>query len=188
MFRLTLAILLVLFLASCSDRKSKQSNTAINLTKKDFGDFTIEIPDNWTEIEEDGPDFAFKTYVNLDKDTFGLYIGHFAHYPEFMETYIFDSSQRQSIDTLSEKPSFNYDFGDKRTMDRNRVNHRCLIFETINGINARFIYPRDRQKGNIQFYIDSLGKDRTQVDFWGKQLSADKQDLFFKVCRTIKTK
>lgn len=188
MRKFTFLFLTVCLLIACKDKKLEQEDKKASYYKKDFGTFSLNIPDDWKEIKEHGPDFSFQTFVDAQNDTFGLYVGRLAQYPEFHETVIFESSWQSQLDTMSEKPSYDYVVGDERSMDRNRINHRNVLFETINGINTRFIYPRDRQRGTVQFYVDSLGKDRTQIDFWGSNLTADKQDIFFKVCRTLKTK
>ena len=182
---MTLFLFTTLFLTACINKSEEQEKRKANLQKKDFGAFSLDVPLDWKEIGENGPDFSFQTFIDADNDTFGLYTGRYAQYPEFSETYIFDPSEQQRIDTFKDKPNFAYAFGDRRNIDRNRINMRNLIFEKVNGVNARFIYPRDRQKGNIQFNVDSMGKNRTQIDFWGTNLPAKKQDIFFKVCRTI---
>jgi hypothetical protein len=188
MRKITFLFLTVFFLTACKDTTQKQEDINITYHKKDFGAFSLNIPDDWKEIKENGPDFTFQTFLDAQNDTFGIYVGRFAQYPEFQETIIFEPFWQHQLDTMSEKPSYDYVVGDKRTMDRNRINHRNILFETINGINTRFIFPRDRQQGNVQFYVDSLGENKTQVDFWGRNLPADKQDVFFKVCRTLKAK
>jgi len=188
MLKFTFLFLTVLFLTACKDKTQKKENDMTAVHKKDFGAFSLDIPNDWKEIKENGPDFSFQTFVDAQKDTFGMYIGRFAQYPMFQETTIFEPSWQHYLDTVSEKPNYDYVVGDKRMMDRNRINHRNILFETINGINARFIYPRDRRRGNVQFYVDSLGEDKMQIDFWGNDLPADKQDIFFKVCRTLKAK
>lgn len=179
-------VVLVFFLAfaGCIDRRTdKRLSTA---KTRDFGAFSLDIPADWTSTIKKGPDFEILTFTNNDKDTFSMYLGQSAQYPQMTETMIFPKEMEQQVKQPSSNAQVEIVFGNGREIDRNRINNRCFVFETINGLNTRFIFPKDRKRGNARFFVDSLHPDKWQIDFWSNNLTAEKQEAFFKICRTIK--
>lgn len=175
----SLAILLLLLIGGC-----KEPHTTKETHTLDFGAFTIEVPISWSKLEAQGADsyvgrIAIDNHDTLDFDL-GWYSNKLNDDPIIMDSNVFVEDAYTGDATLIPNPN-------KIDLDKYRKNN--LTWDTIDGRNAKIVFPIRSGIGTTGIYIDSLwqaGSDVDRFNLYGVDLKPENEKLVLKTLKTLR--
>ena len=174
------------FISSCSHEIEKNKN----IKKLDFKKFTIMTPHNWTIVNYNGIDSYVKGIAMGNGDTatfdFGCYSNTLTEYD-------------QKIIPLSQLPEMIKNGHDTsgiifttfpNFIDRDKIRKQNVNLDTINGYEAKLVYPRKTGRGITGVYFDSLYNENTigrvRLNLYGTNLTSKNEQLLLNAIQTIK--
>jgi hypothetical protein len=180
----TLIILSFILIVSCQSSKPRTDSHVL-----DFGAFTIEVPKTWTKVKQQGIDsYAGGIAISLT-DTIGFDLGAWSNTLTEPEPVIWerrDLQYHKNVDTtqivLVE---------DRRRIDPDKFKRQNLNWDTIDGREAKIVFPRKAGRGITGIYIDSVWTSKFGVghfNLYGTNLQPDNQEKFLKAIKTLKFK
>ncbi|MEI6950783.1 hypothetical protein V9K67_26610 [Paraflavisolibacter sp. H34] len=183
MKRLLIAIT-IFGLTACNRSEPKRDTKTM-----DFGSFTIETPKSWTPIKEKGFDSYIGKIAMDNKDTLSFDLGWYSNKLYEYDQAILDSSLMGSIDTSFVDTSSVIFVQDRMRVDLDRYRHNNVLWDTIDGREAKIVYPRRSGIGTTGVYIDSLwasGSDVDRFNLYGENLKPENEKKVLKALRTLK--
>lgn len=155
----------------------------------DFGSFTIEVPQTWSAVEEQGID-SYVGGIAIDStDTLHFDLGWYSNSLYEYDPIVRDSSILGQIDTsmvdLREITFVN----NTKKIDLDHYRKNNVLWDTIDGRPAKIVYTRKKGNGVTGVYIDSVWGSGSAVDrfnLYGENLKTENEERVLKACRTLK--
>ena len=173
-------IFLIFTLSSCGQLKNKAGKHTL-----DFGSFTIETPDNWTQIEEQIPYDSFVGSIAVDaNDTIYFDLGL---YSNNLTEYLKMNDGNSTLFYLKENSSNHIVKGDSLTIDS--LVKSKFIWDIIDHRKAKIVAPKISGIGTTGIYIDSLWKVEDNIDkfnLYGTDLNPVTEKLLLESIKTLK--
>ena len=178
----TLFIILLTPCFSC-----KQSDLKTNTQVLDFKAFTIEVPSTWKKVDVQGID-SYVGNIAIDSvDTVGFDLGVWSNSLTEDEPLLWKRSEVQNLPNFDTTQFILVDHPLREDPDKYRK--QALTWDTIDGREAKIVFPRRSGKGITGIYIDSLRMSRGDVDRFnlsGIDLKPENERQFLKAIKTIK--
>ncbi|WP_153796271.1 hypothetical protein [Foetidibacter luteolus] len=176
--------LLLLLFIGCADKNSKSDKQIL-----DFGSFSIVTPNGWTKIKAQGVD-SYVGRIAIDNiDTLHFDLGWYSNKLNEYEPTILDSSMISSIDTSMVDKSEIIFVKNRMRVDPDKYKKNNVSWDTIDGRNAKIVFPRKSGIGTTGIYIDSLwqsGSDVDRFNLYGDNLKPTNEKLFLEALKTLK--
>jgi hypothetical protein len=179
-----LTAIIVIGLTACNQTKHKGDTKTMN-----FGSFSIETPQSWTAIKEQGVDSYVGSIAIDEKDTISFDLGWYSNRLYEYDPTILDSSMRANIDTSMIDTSEVIFVENRMKVDPDKYRKNNVLWDTIDGRKAKIVYPRQSGKGTTRFYFDSLwisGSDVDRFNLYGDNLKPENEKKLLQVLRTLK--
>ena len=179
-----LAIIIIIGLISCDHSASKGASIT-----RDFGAFTLETPGTWTAIKEKGIDSYVGRIAIDDKDTLSFDLGWYSNQLYEDDPEIWDSSMIGLIDTAMIDTSEVIFVKNRMRVDPDKYRKNNVLWDTIDGRQAKIVYPRRPGVGITGVYIDSLwvaGSDVDRFNLYGVDLMPGNEKKVLEVIRSLK--
>ncbi len=176
--------LLLLLLIGCVDKKPKADNQTLN-----FGSFSIVTPNGWSKIEAQGLDSYVGRIAIDNTDTLHFDLGWYSNKLNEGEPRILDSSMINSIDTSMIYTNDVIFVKNRMRVDPDKYKKNNLSWDTIDGREAKIIFPIKSGKGRTGIYIDSLWQSGSNIDrfnLYGINLKPENEKLLLQALRTLK--
>lgn len=174
--------LLLLFIISCADNKTKVDNQIL-----DFGSFTIVTPNSWTKVKAHGTDSYVGRIAIDNNDTIDFDLGWYSNTLTEDEPQIIERSMLKNIDVLDTTEFIIVD--SRRGIDPDKYKKNNVSWDTIDGRKAKIVFPRQSGIGTTGIYIDSLwqgGSDVNRFNLYGNNLKPANEKLFLQALKTLK--
>ena len=183
MFKFIIAIF-IFGLIACNQREHK-----VNTKTLDFGAFTIETPKSWTKIKQQGIDGYVGAIAIDNDDTLSFELGEYSNNLYEYDPTILDSSMMKDIDTS--QPGFHEIIFAKRRLqvDPDKYRKNNISWDSIDGHQAKIVYPRRKGIGITGIYIDSLWDSKIGVEkfnLYGENLKPENEHELLQVLQTLK--
>jgi hypothetical protein len=176
--------LLFILLIGCTDSKSKSDTQTL-----DLGSFSIETPNGWTKITDQGID-SYVGRITIDrKDTLHFDLGWYSNRLNEYDPTILDSSMIGSIDTAMIDTSKVIFVKNRMLADPDKYKRNNVSWDTIDGHKAKIVFPRQTGIGITGIYIDSLWQSGSGVDrfnLYGNNLEPVNEKLLLQALKTLK--
>jgi hypothetical protein len=176
--------LLLLLIIGCTNGKPKDDKQTLN-----FGSFSIETPNGWTKIKEQGVDSYVGRIAIDNSDTLGFDLGWYSNKLNEDDPTIWDSSMIGSIDTSLVDTREIIFVKNRHRIDPDNYKKNNVLWDTIDGRKAKIVFPRQSGIGTTGIYIDSLWKSGSDVDrfnLYGDNLKPANEKLVLQALRTLK--
>ncbi len=176
--------LLLLLMIGCTDTNPKSDKQIL-----DFGAFTIETPNGWTKIKEQGADSYVGRIAIDNDDTLDFDLGWYSNTLNEYEPTILDSSMIGSIDTSMVDVSEVIFVKNRMKIDPDKYKKNNILWDTIDGRKVKIVFPRQTGLGTTGIYIDSLwqsGSDVDRFNLYGVNLKPANEKLFLAALKTMK--
>ncbi len=178
-----LTAIIVIGLTACKQPPSKDERKTM-----DFGAFTIETPKSWKKIKADGID-SYVGRIALDSsDTMHFDLGWYSNTLTEDQPLIVERSMLQ----YSQLPTDTSELiivEKLKGIDLDRYKKQNVSWETIDGRNAKIVYPRRSGRGTTGIYIDSLwvsGGGIDRFNLYGINLKTKNEEKVLQTLRTLK--
>ena len=178
----TLFIILFTPFFSC-----KQSDLKTNSQVLDFKAFTIEVPSTWKKVKDQGIDSYVGSIAIDSVDTVRFDLGVWSNSLTEDQPVLWKRSEVQNLPNFDTTQFILVDSPLREDPDMFRK--QALTWDTIDGREAKIVFPRRSGKGLTGIYIDSLWMSRGDVDrfnFLGIDLNPVNEREFLKAIKTIK--
>ena len=155
----------------------------------DFGSFTIETPNGWTKIKEQGVDSYVGRIAIDNTDTLDFDLGWYSNRLYEYDATIFDSSMINSLDTSMIDTSEVIFVKNRMLVDPDKYRKNNVLWDTIDGRKVKIVYPRQPGIGTTGIYIDSLwqiGSDIDRFNLYGDNLKPTNEKLLLDALKTLK--
>jgi len=172
-------------LTSCAGHNQEQAFKTL-----DLGTFTIVVPDSWRKSTAQGKDSYVSNIIIDSSDTLSFDLGHFSNPLSERDPIIFSREDfRNRGDSDSTDLILVDDYRQAKELDQYKKQN--LLWDSVDGREAKIVYPRKSGIGITGVYIDSLwttkfGKDRFKLS--GENMKPENQRLFLQAIKTIKFK
>lgn len=173
----------LLTLLSCDQHKQSSSVKTLN-----FGAFTIEVPNLWRKSDAQGIDSYVGNIIIDSSDTIAFDLGHYSNPLTEREPVIYSRK-----DFLNQKRTDSTelilvdDYRSAKEIDQYKKQN--LLWDTIDGREAKITYPRKPGNGITGVYIDSLWitkEGKNQFNLRGENLGIKNQRLLLTAIKTIR--
>jgi hypothetical protein len=174
--------LLLLLIIGCTDHKPKADNQTL-----DFGSFSIVTPNGWTKIRAQGVDSYVGRIAIDNTDTIDFDLGWYSNKLTEPEPQIIERSILKSMDILDTSQFIIVD--SRKGIDPDKFKRNNISWDTIDGRQAKIVYPIKSGIGTTGIYIDSLWQGGSEVDkfnMYGKNLKPANEKLFLLALKTLK--
>lgn len=169
-------LLLILFLSSCTQNKTKTI---------DMGNYKIEVPENWKETSVNGFDTYVRIIVTANGDTITSDFGN--HSERFNETNkIFSKKQLLKYKDMGmDTEKLFWSTTPEIDQAQGSFLKEFYMYDTINKYNAKFRIPKRAGHGITGVFIDSIYKTNNSLTITAKNLDKDESDLLVNSFYTI---
>jgi hypothetical protein len=167
----------------------KQTSSHTDLKVLDFGLFTIETPKSWTKVNMQGTDSYVGDIATDNKDTLSFDLGLYSNKLYETDPTILDSSFMKNIDTTDQNFHSIIFVKNSRLVDLDKYRNNNISWDTIDGREAKIVYPRRSGVGVTGIYIDSLWSSRfglVHFNLYGENLTPENEQKVLKALRTLK--
>ena len=174
--------LLLLFIIGCTDSKPKSDKQIL-----DFGLFTIETPNGWTEIKAQGTDSYVGRIAIDNSDTVDFDLGWYSNTLTEPEPQIIERSMLRNMDVLDTTQIIIVD--SRKGIDPDKYKKNNVSWDTIDGRKSKIVFPRQSGIGTTGIYIDSLwqaGSDFDRFNLYGDNLKPANEKLVLQALKTLK--
>jgi hypothetical protein len=145
-----LTVIFIFGLTACNHTEPKNDDKIL-----DFGLFTIEAPQSWTKIKEQGID-SYGGRIAIDKqDTLDFDLGWYSDNLYEYDRTILDSNMIKDIDTSRINVNEIIFVKSRMRVDPDKYRKNNVLWDTIDGRKAKIVYPRQSGIGTTGVYIDS---------------------------------
>lgn len=179
--KLILVIPLLSFLSCTNSRPHANKQTL------DFGEFTIETPIGWKKIKEQGID-SYVGRIALDNtDTISFDLGWYSNKLNETEPWIIERSELKNMDIADTSTYVVVEH--KPRVDPDKYKKNNVSWATIDGRNAKIVFPRRSGIGTTGVYIDSLWQEGADVDrfnLYGINLKPLNEKLLLDAIKTLR--
>ena len=159
----------------------------------DLGYFTIEVPQNWKYVEQQGID-SFVGRIELDqKDELqfdlGAHSNSLSEQPDFIisnDSLFIPTDMHEKRNSLAESKYKFYKLRSRKNIDE--LYKQDFLYEIIDGRNAKITFPKQTGNGVTGVYFDniSLKENGHKLQISGENLSRENQEKFLLAIRSIK--
>jgi hypothetical protein len=183
--RKTLSILILLLTFSCTQRKYKTI---------DFGQFEINVPENWNEYERKGIDSYVGGIITNTNDSLKFDFGRYSadlstqDLPMVYDSIGLAELTKKELELLPKTKHLIVDDLFKTNVDYKEYLKYQFEFDTIDCFKAKIITPTNKGYGGTGIYIDSLNGKDLSIGFYGWYLNDEVQSEFIKALKTLKFK
>ncbi len=177
-------LFILFFIASFScNQSSQKTNTQV----LDFKAFTIEVPSTWKKFNLQGID-SYVGGIAIDKvDTISFDIGPWSNSLTEDEPVIWERNSLQGNLAIDTTQVFLVD--DRRGIDPDKYRRQTLTWDTIDGREAKIVYPRKPGVGITGVYFDSLWISKfgiSRFNLYGRDLRLQNQRDLLEAIKTLK--
>ena len=165
----------------------------------DFGDFTMEAPENWTYIKQRGIDSYIGAIAIDEKDTLHFDYGRYSndleesfnggyYYIKNNDSIFAADWELSKLDTIDEPVYKFFARGGKDKLQEFKKN--TSYYETINGLKAKIVVPKNSENGTTGVYFENTSTNRKGMNFQinGYNLREENQKALLKAIKTLKFK
>ena len=153
----------------------------------DFGVFTIETPNTWKKIEEQGTD-SYVGKIAIDAiDTLNFDLGWYSNTLSEEPPRIFERSMLP-FDTDIDTTDFIF-VENRRGIDPDKYKKNNIVWDTIDGRRAKIVFPIQSGKGTTGIYIDRLwlsDKTSDRFNLYGTDMNPQNEQRVLKALKTLK--
>jgi len=153
----------------------------------EFGAFAIEVPKTWTKVKQQGIDSYAGGIAISSTDTIGFDLGAWSNTLTEPEPVIWERRDLQYHKNIDTTQIVLVD--DRRGIDPDKFKKQNLTWDTIDGREAKIVFPRKAEHGITGVYIDSLWTSKLGLDhfnLYGTDLKRESQEEFLKAIKTLK--
>ncbi|MDN3673049.1 hypothetical protein QWY99_08315 [Flavobacterium branchiarum] len=176
-YKKTIVILLTIFIFSCNENKVKTIN---------MGNYEIDIPSDWKEINQNGIDSNLIVILTAKGDTI---ISDFGEYSEkFEETNkVFSKKQLLKYKDMGMNTE-NLFWSNTPEIDQAQGTFldEYYMYVIIDKHKSKLRIPKKEGKGFTGISIDSIKKSKNRLTIIGKNLNRIDSDLLVNSFNTIK--
>lgn len=151
----------------------------------DFGAFTIEAPNNWKKIKDQGID-SYVGRIAIDSaDTLHFDLGWYSNNLSEPDISLLNQSVNGSALVLDTSKTLAME-GDKVVVVNKKNN---AYWDTIGGRKAKIVTLRQAGIGITGIYIDSLWRSGSDIDrfcLYGENLKPENQQQLLQALKTLR--
>ncbi len=179
-----ITVIFIFGLSACNHTKTKGDTKIL-----DFGAFTIETPQLWTKIKQQGIDGYVGRIAIDNKDTLDFELGPYSYDLHENEPTIIDSIHLKDIDTNNANYHSIIFVKHIGLVDFDKYRKDNISWDTIDGKKAKIVYPIKSGIGFTGVFIDTLWHTNLNVDRFvlsGTNLTPENEKKVLQVLRTLK--
>ena len=179
-------LFLFLILMSCGETEPKQPTQ-----KLDFGAFSIEVPATWRKITKQGLDSFVGGMATENSDTVSFDFGPYSDPLSEGGPYIMSREVFKARGSIDDSTILTLVDDYRLAKESDQYKKQNLLWDSVDGREAKIVYPRRAGTGVTGVYFDSagtskFGKDHLQVS--GRNLNLEDQRQLLHAIRTIRFK
>lgn len=166
-----------IFFISCGQGDDVKTKTL------DFKDFTIDVPIKWQKEDVNGIDSRVGKIVIDPTDTISFDLGQYSSSLTELEPQVWERRTLKGWPKLDTTTLVIVE-DHRLAKETDQYRRQNLLWDSINGLEVKIVYPRTAGNGTTGVYIDSLWSNKFGKDRF--QLSGKNQKLLLRAIRTIK--